>query len=67
VADTIDRKYRNVRAAQKTRQECRIVLDTAIVKKQAAFCVVDKAFQQRRLVGTAANVQHGQAVEIEPI
>jgi hypothetical protein len=36
VADTIDRKYRNVRAARETRQKRWVVFDAAIVVEEMA-------------------------------
>src|SRR5579863_1316171 len=67
VADAIDRKERDVGAADEAGQEVWPLFDAAVMMNEPARGLLDDHAQPRDLVWPTADIEQGQAAEIKPL
>ena len=61
---TIDRKYREVGAADQARQQGHAVLDAAVMMEECAAGAFHQGLELRHLIGSAADIEHLRAAEV---
>src|SRR5215510_14276425 len=67
MADAINRKQRNVRAADQARNERGVVLNAAVVVQKAAIQPLHQILELRNLMAAAADIENAELMQVEAI